>query len=502
MSFTGENSKRILIADGIETVFAYNFLCYASAHLGVYIDGVLQVSGYTVDGLGDSSGGDVTFDTAPADDAIITLNLEVPYTQELDYPTTGKFPAASHERGLDLITMLCKRLKEVDERSLVAPLGGDTDEDLTLPSQEDRASNYLAFDADGNPIATEGTADATVVSSFMATVLDDADAAAARTTLGVPTLTEAGVQADNVFRVTGSSDATKRIAVEVDGLTTATTRTLTPQDRSGTLALIDEFAYANLAGSSGRVPLPVMFMQGFTYANNAGDATNDLDIAAGVCRDATNVHNMIGAALTKRSDVVWAVGDAAGMLDTGVVGNSDYYLWAIKRSDTGVVDYLCSLSSTSPTMPASYNFKRLIGWFKRVGGAIVAFDTYETDGGGIELIWDSPTLDINLANTLTTSRRTDAVKVPLNFSVIAMLNVRVVDAAGLTAILYCPDQADLTPSATVAPLGNVGEGVSGNAVALMRIRTSATGTIAARATTATVDLYAVATVGFTWARRN
>ena len=41
--------------------------------------------------------------------------------------------------------------------------------------------------------------------------------------------------ADNNFRVTGSSDATKKVAFEVDGLTTGTTRTKTWQDNSGTV---------------------------------------------------------------------------------------------------------------------------------------------------------------------------------------------------------------------------------------------------------------------------
>jgi len=42
---------------------------------------------------------------------------------------------------------------------------------------------------------------------------------------------------DTTFRVVGSSDATKKVAFELDGLTTATTRTLTVPDASGTLAL-------------------------------------------------------------------------------------------------------------------------------------------------------------------------------------------------------------------------------------------------------------------------
>lgn len=45
--------------------------------------------------------------------------------------------------------------------------------------------------------------------------------------------------ADNVFRVLGSADATKAAAFEVDGLTAATTRTLTVQDVSGTIALLE-----------------------------------------------------------------------------------------------------------------------------------------------------------------------------------------------------------------------------------------------------------------------
>ena len=48
---------------------------------------------------------------------------------------------------------------------------------------------------------------------------------------GTPTLTIA----DNTFTVSGSADTTKKIAFEVDGVTTGTTRTLTVQDSSDTL---------------------------------------------------------------------------------------------------------------------------------------------------------------------------------------------------------------------------------------------------------------------------
>ena len=212
----------------------------------------------------------------------------------------------------------------------------------------------------------------------------------------------------------------------------------------------------------------------------------------------------LGTALGKQSDVAWAVGGTtgtpAGGLDTGAVGNNDYYVWLIARSDTGVVDALYSLSSTAPTMPANYDFKRLIGWMKRVGGTIVAFHTYEIEGGGLEMVWDVPTLDVNLSNTLTTARRTDALKVPLNFSTTAKFNVTSTDGSVHYIRICCPDQADAAPSATVAPLYTEvgGSGAGG----LYEVRTSATGTVASRSDVATIDTYLIATMGFKWARRN
>lgn len=44
---------------------------------------------------------------------------------------------------------------------------------------------------------------------------------------------------DSEFRIQDNGDATKQIALEASGITTGTTRTLTPPDASGTIALID-----------------------------------------------------------------------------------------------------------------------------------------------------------------------------------------------------------------------------------------------------------------------
>jgi hypothetical protein len=239
---------------------------------------------------------------------------------------------------------------------------------------------------------------------------------------------------------------------------------------------------------------------GLTYANSAVDAVNDITIAVGAASDSTTAYPLIlASSITKQLDVNWAVGDNAGGLDTGSIGNSDYYIWLIARSDTGVVDALYSLSSTAPTMPTSYNYKRLIGWFKRVGATIVVFNTYELAGGGLELLWSVLLNDVSLSNTLTTSRRTDAVRVPLNFSVVSILGVTVIDATtGQVAIVYCPDQADAVPATAGA---NINSTSTNGGVELMYVRTSSAGLVAARSNLATVDTYIISTIGFDWARR-
>jgi hypothetical protein len=47
--------------------------------------------------------------------------------------------------------------------------------------------------------------------------------------------------------VKGSTDATKKIRFEVDGLTTATTRAITVPDKNGTMAMMDDLATAQVA---------------------------------------------------------------------------------------------------------------------------------------------------------------------------------------------------------------------------------------------------------------
>lgn len=179
------------------------------------------------------NGGTVTALVAPPSTETWTVYRDPVAAQGLDLVANDDLPAEATESQFDYLTMLIQRVKDQINRTLQQP-EGDAATISRLPAKVERASMFLAFDTDGDPIAAAGTsADLTPVSSFINTLLDDADAATARATLGIT----ATSNADSDFRVVGSADGTKKLAFEVDGLTTATTRTVTIQDQSGTMAL-------------------------------------------------------------------------------------------------------------------------------------------------------------------------------------------------------------------------------------------------------------------------
>ena len=106
MTVTSETNKAQATGNGVVTVFFYTFQVPEAEWLEVYLDDVLQSTGYTVSGIGAPTGGSVTFTVAPAVGVIVTLLRVVPLTQEVDYRPFDPFPAEVAEGTLDKLTMI------------------------------------------------------------------------------------------------------------------------------------------------------------------------------------------------------------------------------------------------------------------------------------------------------------------------------------------------------------------------------------------------------------
>lgn len=189
---------------------------------------------------------------------------------------------------------------------------------------------------------------------------------------------------------------------------------------------------------------------GFTLANNAVDATNDIDIAIGRCTSdgADPVLMTLAAALTKRLDAAWAAGSNQGGLDTGAVADGTYHVHLISASDGGTADVLFSASATAPTMPTGYTRSRRIGSIVRQSGSIRGFRQL-----GDTFYW-SPTadLDVSVANQGTTAvNRT--LTLPTGIVVEAMLTGNWFNANATLSIL--------TPGLSGNPMTSYSNSTSG-----------------------------------------
>lgn len=113
------------VGNGSTVHFDYDFLILDASHLKVYFGDVLQTSGYVVSGVLSQTGGTVAFAVAPPNGTAITLTRSVPFLQLTDYQPYDAFPAESHERALDLLTMQTQQLKDSADRSMQYPVGGN-----------------------------------------------------------------------------------------------------------------------------------------------------------------------------------------------------------------------------------------------------------------------------------------------------------------------------------------------------------------------------------------
>ncbi len=168
MTVTALVTRNDITATASQTSFTYTFRVLAATDMDVYQNGVLLSSGYTVNDVGNTTGGTVVLDSGVPVGQIVSLVLAMPLDRTTNYQNSGDFLAADVNSDFDKIYIGAVQNENEGGRSLrlkdVEPPTAGVD--MTIPLKDDRKGKFLAFDSvTGAPIASLGdTTDASLVS--------------------------------------------------------------------------------------------------------------------------------------------------------------------------------------------------------------------------------------------------------------------------------------------------------------------------------------------------
>ena len=205
MTVSSTTTKNSASGNGSTSAFPYNFKIFSDDDIAVIIrtDSTgaevtkTKTTHYTVSGVGDSSGGNVTFTSGntPASGETVVLLRSTARTQLTDYVANDPFPAATHEDALDKLTFIAQEIEEELGRSIKVSKTNTISSSEFTTSATERANKILSFDGSGDLTVTEGkvdtvTATASAVSaggSPTASATYTASTGALALALGLPT---------------------------------------------------------------------------------------------------------------------------------------------------------------------------------------------------------------------------------------------------------------------------------------------------------------------------
>ena len=157
MTVSSSTNRVSYSGNGTLTVFAYTFKVFDESDLTVILrasDGTETVqtitTHYTVSGVGDVGGGNITFVTAPTATQTVVILREQPLTQGLDLVPNDPFPAESLEESFDKLTFMVQQHEEELGRAIKASRTNTITTTEFVESASDRANKVIAFDGSGD----------------------------------------------------------------------------------------------------------------------------------------------------------------------------------------------------------------------------------------------------------------------------------------------------------------------------------------------------------------
>lgn len=160
------------------TVFSFPYRFLANGDLVVVevaADGTETVktisTHYTITGAGDDAGGSVTMLVAPATGTQLVIYRDTEVVQETDYISGDAFPAESHERALDRLTMILQEKTPGAAgatRAVQIPIGDPTSVVTTLPPSIARLGKFLVFNESTGSVEVSDFTQTTVADTIAA----------------------------------------------------------------------------------------------------------------------------------------------------------------------------------------------------------------------------------------------------------------------------------------------------------------------------------------------
>ena len=497
MTVANQTYKVQAQGNGAATTFSFSpMVVLQSADLQVTITSTAGVDTQLVEGTGTTNysvsvasypgTGSVVYPASGATrlqvGEFITIKRLLIIEQLTDLENQGGYFPDTQETALDRTAMVDLQQQEEIDRVLKVPVS-DLTANLTIPTAATRAGKVLGFDAAGLPIASNGLSDV-VISAFVATIVDDVDAAAVRTTIGLGALA--------VKNTVATADIDND-AVTLDKLENGTQGDILYYGAAGAPARLGTGTVGQVlqAGGAGANPswttltgLPRGQQAGCVLSNNVTDATNDIDISTGAWKSSDNTTDLtLTAATGKRLDASWATGGTPGTPTGGLssslaIANTTYFVHLILVS--GVVEVGFDTSAIAANLIADHGATkyRRIGCILRESAAIVLFQ----QTGDVFRRANIYQEDVHAGTTA----QTVTLPTPVGLRLIAQLR-STGGFSGITngAIFTDLAMADVAPSTTATPgvtIGGPNSSWSGvtiqtNTSAQIRTRTNEAATI-------------------------
>ena len=351
--------------DGSTTEFALGHLVYESSHLSITIDDVLT-SAWSAATYGSASGVTVTFDSAPANGAVVVIQRIVPYTQDTDLENFDGNPADVTEKQFDLLAMADQQIAEESGRTIVAPIG------TTLTSNEitgtiDTNVRLLTITAAGPATSTLGSISTTIDTVFTSegagdllmydgsnwvnetTLTGDYTFSGANTFSGTTRLTN-----NNPLVARNNADSADIEIIQVsasdvvelpEGVTVAGSKTVSMgdnrvQDVATPTAGTDAATKAYVDGASG---IELETKQATTSGDDIG--------FTGISSDAKEITFMLsGVSLSGTDNILFVLGDSGGYETSGYVAGSN--------SNTFTVGFGVASATASNVLSGAVTFSK------------------------------------------------------------------------------------------------------------------------------------------------